>query len=202
LTLGLIASLASSAFLAPREEDTKLFRRIAGGDADALRVLYGQVADRAMAIALRLLKDRAEAEDVVQETFVEVWKRAGQYEPARGRAVAWITTIARNRALDRLRSRDRSARTAVGAVAERSDPAAPVELERAAQRSDRERVMRALSTLPAEQWQVIELAYFDGMTQSEIATHANIPLGTVKTRIRLGMAKLADLLGEGTERGA
>jgi len=155
-----------------------------------------------MAIAMRLLKDRAEAEDVVQETFVEVWKRADQYEPARGRAVARIATIARNRALDRLRARDRSARTAEGAVAERPDATAPLELERATQRSDRERVLRALSSLPPEQWQVIELAYFDGMTQSEIATPANIPLGTVKTRIRLGMAKLAKLLGDETERGA
>ncbi len=160
------------------------------------------LADRAMAIAMRLLKDRAEAEDVVQETFVEVWKRADQYEPARGRAVARIATIARNRALDRLRARDRSARTAEGAVAERPDATAPLELERATQRSDRERVLRALSSLPPEQWQVIELAYFDGMTQSEIATPANIPLGTVKTRIRLGMAKLAKLLGDETERGA
>jgi RNA polymerase sigma-70 factor (ECF subfamily) len=196
LTLGLIASFAGAAFASPREEDRRLLGRVAGGDADALRLLYRQVAARAMAIAFRLLRDRAEAEDVVQETFLEVWKRAGQYEPDRGGAGAWIATIARSRAIDRLRAHGRSARAAQGTLDERNDPVEPMGPELAEQKRDRERVIGALSSLPPEQRQVIELAYFDGMTQTEIAAHTKEPLGTVKTRVRLAMAKLADLLGE------
>jgi RNA polymerase sigma-70 factor (ECF subfamily) len=201
LTLGLIASFAGSAFASPREEDRRLLGRIATGDAAALRLLYRQVSARAMAIAFRLLQDRAEAEDIVQETFLEVWKRAGQYEPERGGATAWITTIARSRAIDRLRAHGRSARAAQGTASEPADPAPPMGIELAVQKRDRERVLGALSSLPPEQRQVIELAYFDGMTQTEIAAHTREPLGTVKTRVRLAMAKLADLLGE-EERSA
>jgi RNA polymerase sigma-70 factor (ECF subfamily) len=201
LTLGLIASFAGPALASPRDEDKRLFGRIAGGDAAALRMLYRQVAARAMAIAFRLLQDRAEAEDIVQETFLEVWKRAGQYEPERGGAGAWIATIARSRAIDRLRVHGRSARVVEGTSKESADLTQPTGLDLAAQRRDRERVLGALSSLPPEQRQVIELAYFEGMTQTEIAAHTKEPLGTVKTRVRLAMAKLADLLGEG-ERSA
>jgi RNA polymerase sigma-70 factor (ECF subfamily) len=154
-----------------------------------------------MAIAFRLLHDRAEAEDVVQETFLEVWKRAKQYEPERGGAAAWIATIARSRAIDRLRAHGRSARAVQGTAGEPKEPVEPTGLEMTAQRRDRERVLGALSSLPPEQRLVIELAYFDGMTQTEIAAHTREPLGTVKTRVRLAMAKLADLLGE-MEAGA
>jgi RNA polymerase sigma-70 factor (ECF subfamily) len=200
VTLGLISSFVAPALAPGREDDRKLLGRIAGGDSNALRQLYGRVSDRAMAIALRLLKDRAEAEDVVQDTFLEVWKRAGQYEPARGGAAAWIVTIARSRAIDRLRAHGRSARAAQGTATEPPPPASPDGPELAAQRRDRERVLGAMSTLPPEQRHVIELAYFDGLSQTEIASRLKEPLGTVKTRVRLAMAKLADLLGD--EEGA
>ena len=200
MTLGFIASFAGPALTTSRDDDSRLLGRIACGDAAAFRLLYRQVSARAMGIALRLLKDRAEAEDVVQDTFLEVWKRAGQYEPERGGAVAWIVTIARSRAIDRLRAHGRSARTVSSSLEEPG--AAPEPPELADQRRDRERVLSALSTLPPEQREVIELAYFEGMTQAEIASFTREPLGTVKTRVRLGMAKLADMLDGNTERTA
>jgi RNA polymerase sigma-70 factor (ECF subfamily) len=199
VTLGLISSFVAPALMSGREDDRRLLGRIARGDSNALRQLYGKVSDRAMAIALRVLKDRAEAEDVVQDTFLEVWKRAGQYEPSRGGAAAWIVTIARSRAIDRLRSHGRSARAVQGNATE-PPPPSPDGPDLAAQRRDRERVLGAMSSLPAEQRRVIELAYFDGLTQTEIASLLQEPLGTVKTRVRLAMAKLADLLGD--EEGA
>src|SRR5439155_8728262 len=113
-----------------------------------------------------------------------------QYEPARGGAAAWIATIARNRAIDRLRAHGRSAKTAEGTLTEPPESVEPSGLELAAQKRDRERVLGAISTLPPEQRRVIELAYFDGLSQTEIASHTKEPLGTVKTRVRLAMAKL------------
>ena len=195
MTLGLIISFAGSALLLPPDDDIKLLRRIADGDAKALRLLYRRISSRVMAIALRLLKDRAEAEDVVQDTFLEVWRRAVQYEPSRGGVSAWVVTIARSRAIDRLRAHGRSTRAKENSLSEPKEPHEPMGLELAEQRRDRERVLGALSHLPPEQRRVIELAYFDGLTQTEIAARTSDPLGTVKTRMRLAMAKLADLLG-------
>jgi len=200
LTLGLIGSFAAPALASPRDDETELVGRIAGGDAAALRFLYRRISSRVMAIALRLLKDRAEAEDVVQETFLEVWKRAAQYEPARGGVAAWVVTIARSRAIDRLRAHGRSARAREGSLAEPHDEQAPAAPELAELRRDRERVQGALSTLPPEQRRVVELAYFDGMSQTEIAATTRDPLGTVKTRMRLAMTKLAEMLGGEAER--
>jgi RNA polymerase sigma-70 factor (ECF subfamily) len=149
-----------------------------------------------MAIAFRVLRDRAEAEDIVQETLLEVWVRAGQYESERGGASAWIATIARSRAIDRLHANRRLARIMEGTLKEPTDPVPPTAFESAAQRRDRERVLGALSSLPSKQRQVMELVYFEGRTHTEIAAYTREPLGTVKTRVRLAMAKLADLLGE------
>jgi RNA polymerase sigma-70 factor (ECF subfamily) len=201
-TLSWLSSFLVAVLLGPRDGDKTLLARIAEGDQQALKALYGQVSDRAMAIALRVVKDRSEAEDVVQETFVEVWKRAKQFDASRGGAAAWVITIARNRAIDRVRAKGSAARTIQSASSEPGAPPAPAPLEIAEQRRDRERVVDALGRLPAEQRRAVELAYFDGLTQSEIATETKEPLGTVKTRIRLAMAKLADMLGAETEGAA
>jgi RNA polymerase sigma-70 factor, ECF subfamily len=200
LSLGFIISFVGPAVLSAREDDTTLLGRIADGDATALRSLYRRVSNRAMAIALRLLKDKAEAEDIVQDTFLEVWRRAAQYEPSRGGAAAWVVTIARNRAIDRLRAHARSAKKTRAQLDQPSVSSEPVGLELALQKRDRERVLGALLSLPPEQRYVIELAYFEGMSQTEIASHSREPLGTVKTRMRLAMAKLADLLGGEAEK--
>jgi RNA polymerase sigma-70 factor, ECF subfamily len=182
-----------------RARDRELLARVARGDVAALRSLYDQHAPRAITIAFRILRNREEAEDIVQETFLEVWRRAAQFDPGRGGAVAWVVTIARSRAIDRLRARSIAGRTIASAAeeAEAMSPVAPltpvVEVER---RRDERRVAAALGALPPAQRRTIELAYFEGLSQSEIAAKTDCPLGTVKMRVKLAMAKLAALLGD------
>jgi len=182
-----------------RARDRELLARVARGDVAALRALYDQHASRAITIAFRILRNREEAEDVVQETFLEVWRRSAQFDPGRGGAVAWVVTIARSRAIDRLRARTIAGKT-IASASEDADgllptppPSPAVETER---RRDERRVAAALGALPAAQRRAIELAYFEGLSQSEIAAKTASPLGTVKMRVKLAMAKLADLLGD------
>ena len=182
-----------------RARDRELLARVARGDVAALRALYDQHASRAITIAFRILRNREEAEDVVQETFLEVWRRSAQFDPGRGGAVAWVVTIARSRAIDRLRARTIAGRT-IASASEDADgllPAPPpspaAETER---RRDERRVAAALDALPPAQRRTIELAYFEGLSQSEIAAKTASPLGTVKMRVKLAMAKLAELLGD------
>ena len=183
--------------------DQALLARVSGGDAAALRTLYDVCAGRAMSIAYRVLASRSEAEEVVQETFVQVWRQAASYDASRGGAMAWIATIVRSRALDRLRARAASER-AVARSEEDPDaqPTAPAPAEVAAQRELRAQVMAALAALPVEQRSAIELAYYEGLSHSEIAARLGDPLGTVKTRVRLGLAKLASVLGAHRPGGA
>jgi RNA polymerase sigma-70 factor, ECF subfamily len=175
-------------------QDLALVLRTARGDRQALRGLYERHASRAMALALRVLQRASEAEDVVQETFFEVWRRAPEFDPARGSPLAWIFTICRTRAIDHLRSRLAGARVLTQQEADPLVTGSPA--ESAEQRQARERIEAALMQLPAEQRRVLELAYFEGLSQSEIAGRTGEPLGTVKTRVRLGMEKLAGLLSE------
>ena len=163
---------------------------------EALRVLYDEHAGRAMAIAMRVLRNEPEAEDVVQEAFLEVWRRAEQFDDRRGGVAAWVVTIARSRAIDRLRSTgttSRAVEAASGSLALIPTPEIPA-CEQVERRSDELRVAAALDQLPAEQRQAIALAYFEGLSQSEIASRTGNPLGTVKMRVKLAMAKLAKLL--------
>jgi RNA polymerase sigma-70 factor, ECF subfamily len=175
-------------------DDLALVRRAASGDRLALRSLYERHASRVMTVALRVLRLASEAEDVVQETFFEVWRRAPEFDPARGSPQAWILTICRTRAIDRLRSRAAGSRVLNQQEIDPQVVRSPA--ESAEQGQARERIDVALAQLPAEQRQVLELAYFEGLSQSEIASRTGEPLGTVKTRVRLGMEKLAGLLAE------
>ncbi|HUB08512.1 MAG TPA: sigma-70 family RNA polymerase sigma factor [Myxococcales bacterium] len=169
--------------------------RVARGDQWALRALYDRYASRLTALALRSLGNRGEADEIVQETFVEAWKRAREFDPSRGSVGAWLTTIARTRAIDRLRSLSASKRAATASAAEPlPSPVNPG--EEAAQRQAAARVRAALATLPAEQREALELAYFEGLSHREIAERTGQPLGTVKTRVRLGMEKLLACLGD------
>lgn len=179
-----------------RGDDALLLERVSGGDPGALRALYERCGGRALAVAHRVLGVRGEAEDVVQETFVQVWREAGRYDASRGGAMAWIVTIARSRALDRLRTRNAAERAALrsGEEAETAPEPAPSEL--AEQRQLRDRVVAALAALPREQRSALELAYYEGLTHAEIAARLGDPLGTVKTRVRLGLLKLGALLRE------
>jgi RNA polymerase sigma-70 factor (ECF subfamily) len=180
----------------------RTLERITEGDQGALRELYDAFAGRALAVALRIVKQTAEAEDIVQEVFLDIWKRASQYTPDRGGVGSWIVAIARNRAIDRIRSVGSAHRVAGAAVSEVPtepplDPTTAVDDQRA-----RDRVRAALQSLSPGQRKVIELAYFEGLSQSQIASQIGEPLGTIKSRMRAAMSKLADELGPPTGGGA
>ena len=147
-----------------------------------------------MGVVLRVLRERADAEEVLQETFIEVWRRAREYAPSRGSVEAWLLTIARTRAIDRLRSRAARGRMAEAVSAEpaQAGPKLPDMLSATAE--DAMRVQAALCALPVEQRMALELAYWEGLSQTEIAARTGQPLGTVKTRVRLALLKLARLL--------
>ena len=167
---------------------------MAGGDEAALSELYNRYRLILFGLLLRILHSRAEAEDCLQEVFLQVWRQAAAFDEARGRPFTWLVTMARSRAIDRLRalsSRDRTAQDAARATVEETSDAVTDAI-----RSEQAAVVRkALDALPAEQRRVLELAYFDGLTQSEIAARLNQPLGTIKTRTRTAMMKLRELLG-------
>lgn len=175
-------------------EDVALFGRVARGESAALKVLYDRHAAKALGVATRVLGIASEAEEVVQETFVQVWKRAREYDGKRGAASVWIATIARSRAIDRLRARGASVRKLAAIGNEPIAPNVASPLENVEARLAREQIGIALGTLPPEQRRTIELAFFEGLTHREIAERTEQPLGTVKTRVRLAMEKLAALL--------
>ncbi|MEK7466069.1 MAG: sigma-70 family RNA polymerase sigma factor [Planctomycetota bacterium] len=158
--------------------------------------LYDRYCAAALATAARVLGDRSEAEDVVQEVFVRVWDRAADYDTSRGSVAAWIMSSVRNASIDKLRRKDAFHRALDGATAEPRP--LPEESEFP---EDLKRVTAAVAQLPPDQRQAIELAYFEGLSQSEIASRLKQPLGTVKTRMRLGMQKLRAALA-GFEGGA
>jgi RNA polymerase sigma-70 factor (ECF subfamily) len=181
---------------APRvDEEARLLERVQRGDRAALRALYQRVGGQAMAVAVRVLGAQSEAEEVVQDSFVDVWGRAAQFDAVRGSARAWMLSMVRNRAIDRLRTRGANSRMIDRVRDGHTDrPRSPTPLELAEQREARERVQRALAALTNEQRHAIELAYFEGLSQSEIAARLGEPLGTVKSRVRAAMEKLASLI--------
>lgn len=167
---------------------------IVRGDAQALAELYERFSSRAFGVARRVLRNDSEAEEVVQDTFIEIWRSATRYDPRRAAPERWILTMTRTRAIDRLRQNGARFRLAENLDAEPmperpSAPDALVGLSREAKK-----LREALASLPHEQRAVLEHAYDAGMTQSEIAEFTGTPLGTVKTRMRTAMLKLADLL--------
>jgi RNA polymerase sigma-70 factor (ECF subfamily) len=179
----------------PSEETSALITRIAAGDRDAFSRFYDLLAPTAFGLIRRVLRDPEAAADVLQEVFWQVWREAPQYDPKRGSPEAWLVMRAKTRAIDRLRSIRRRDRTFVApvdeSVARSSDePAA----NPAVVAEDRGLVQTALAQLPEPQRRVIELAFFDGLTQSEIAIRLGEPLGTVKTRARLGLERLRGAL--------
>jgi RNA polymerase sigma-70 factor (ECF subfamily) len=176
------------------DQDRHVLSRIGRGEALALRQVYEACAPRAKAVALRILRDRCDAEDVVQETFMELWRRAPQLDTLPGPVAAWVMTIARSRAIDRLRA-ESSARRAIEAAADHLvPPPQPTPDTLVGLRQDSERVRRALRTLPAKQRIAVKLAYFEGLSHREIAHETHQPLGTVKMRVRLAMDRLSTLL--------
>jgi RNA polymerase sigma-70 factor (ECF subfamily) len=180
--------------------DVELLRAIAGGDEMALAELYDRYRLILFGLILRILNSRGEAEDVLQELFLQVWQRAGQFDEMRGRPFTWLATLARSRAIDRLRALDSRERTAQEAARETEARETVSDAADDAVRSEQgEVVRRALAELPEEQRRCLVLAYFEGLTQSEIAARLDQPLGTVKTRMRSGLIRLRELLGQRTK---
>jgi RNA polymerase sigma-70 factor, ECF subfamily len=173
--------------------DIALIDRIVARDESAVGDLYDRHSRLLFGLILRILRDRSEAEEVLQEVFVLVWTRAETYNVALGSPAAWLVRIARNRAIDRLRANAVRLR----AVEAAPEPAAEASPESTATLSEQQRaVARALDALPPEQRLLIEQAYFLGLTQSELAEKFKLPLGTVKTRIRTGMQALRQQLSQ------
>lgn len=178
------------------ETDSALIERMMAADEAALSKLYDRYSAMLFGMLMRILRDQQAAEEVLQDLFLQLWRSAGQFDAARGSLPAWLMAIGRNRAISRLRGRrDREvleeeegdyANTFVSGE-NIEDEAVRAELAR--------NISAALQQLPVEQRQAVELAYFEGMTQSEIANRTGIPLGTVKTRVRTAMQTLRQMLG-------
>lgn len=178
-------------------EDAALVRRIAAGEQQALAELYDRFSGPLYGMALRILRDPAEAQDVTHDAFLALWEKAGSFDAQRGSAFAWAVALVRHRAIDRLRMRRRRAELLAESTPEDlgvSDaPAAGADLS--AERGDEAgRVRAAVAKLPLEQQRALELAFFGGLTQEQIAQTLQQPLGTVKARIRRGLLKLRDSL--------
>ena len=174
--------------------DLALLERMRGGDESALATLYDRWCDRVNSLAVHLLRDVRDAEDIVEETFWQAWRSAARYDAARGTVGAWLLTITRSRALDRIRARRRRPEdTTLDDVPEAAAPGENAADAVVADETGR-LVRAAMAELPAEQRQALELAYFSGLSQSEIANKTGQPLGTIKTRMRLAMNKLRERL--------
>ena len=178
-------------------DEIDLIRRIIQRDEKALGALYDRYAKLLFSFILSVVKKQEEAEDVLQELFVQIWEKASSFDVNRGNVYTWLFTLARNRAIDRLRSKQHRAEG-------RSDPDFQIELipnpldpspfDAVVMREQAETVRTALQNIPQDQREVIQIAYFGGLSQSEIAASLNVPLGTVKTRMRQGMKKLLNQL--------
>lgn len=189
----------------PEATDANLVARISGRDQEALSSLYDRHRGVVFALALRILRDRAEAEEVLADVFHQAWRGAGGYDPLRGSVAGWLFTLCRSRAIDRLRARGRRD-AALGALAleERgggtSWPATDGPEDRADLDLKRRLIAQALGGLAPAQRAALELAYYQGLSHSEIAARLGEPLGTVKTRIRQGLLALRESLGARFER--
>jgi RNA polymerase sigma-70 factor (ECF subfamily) len=171
-----------------------LVRRLAAGDRAAFAPFYDRYAPFVYPLVLRIVRDRADAADVLQEIFWDAWQAAGGHDPERGTPEAWLLNRARSRAVDRARSVRRRGETFVAPLDEAPAAAPAGAADPADTISDRGGVRSALAALPDTQRQAIELAYWDGLTQREIAGRVEQPLGTVRTRIRLGLERLREAL--------
>lgn len=179
----------------PAEDDTHAVGRITKGEASGLETLYDRHARAIYSLALRIVRDVAEAEDVTQEVFAQVWAKAARYDASRGSVAAWVLVITRSRALDRLRRRRAALKPGPGAegLAEIPDPNPSVEVVAATDEQVRA-AQAALAGLPLHERAVIELAYYEGLTQVEIAERTSTPLGTVKTRIRNALRRVREVM--------
>ena len=186
------------------DEDAALVALLATDEVTALEQLYDRYSALVFSIALRVLHDHTLAEDVTQEVFLRLWRQPASFDPERGRFISWLSSVARNRSLDELRklTRRRGAEDQTEeAVLDLPDESRGEDpQDEAILAEERVRVRAALAELPPAQREVIELAYFSGLTQVEIAERTGDPLGTIKTRVRLGMRKLREALTDFVEQ--
>ncbi|WP_431035019.1 sigma-70 family RNA polymerase sigma factor [Streptomyces sp. P6-2-1] len=180
----------------PLEE---LVARVARGDRDAFSAVHDAVAGPLLGVVRRVLRDRAQSEEVAQEVLVEVWRTAGRYRPDLGSVTNWVLTLAHRRAVDRVRSVEASAaRERRAGLLEQNTPAYDEVAEQVETRLEQEQVRRCLAGLTERQRESVTLAYYRGLTYREVAELLALPLGTVKTRLRDGLIRLRDCLGVGT----
>ena len=175
------------------EEEMALLRAVAEGDREKFEELHKRFVGIVFSTVYKVLNDSEDTEDVVQEVFSAIWKKAGMYEPKKGKPMTWITTMARNRAIDRLRSKQRRYKLSEDFKTEREVLTSGSRVDSAdkAERNDRHDMLRsAVMELSPAQRKAIQLAYFGGLTQAEIADQLGEPLGTVKARIRRGIIRL------------
>jgi RNA polymerase sigma-70 factor, ECF subfamily len=175
------------------ESDEELLAAIARGDERALGELYDRFGGVAYRLALRVLRDPALAQDAVQDAFLAAWRTAVAFDPARGKASTWLLTLVHRRAVDLVRREDRRRAEPLDEA-----PVAPGDAvdESVEVREERRRVQAALARLPPDQREALELAYYGGLSQSEVAERLGVPLGTVKSRMFTGLSKLRDLLDQ------
>ena len=175
------------------DSDASLLQRLASGDAKALETLYDRHGGYVYALAVRVLGRGADAEEVTQDVFWQLWKNKLHYDPARGRFSTWLFAVTRNRCIDRLRREKR--RPLIEPLAfDRQSPADSTQEQAVFHEERRGVLLEALAALPAPQRQALELCFFSGLTHQEAASHLGAPLGTIKSRIKLGLAKVRERL--------
>jgi len=176
---------------------TALLRRSARGDQAAFAELYDATAARLHGLVLRVVRDPAQADEVTQEAYLEVWRTAARFDAARGSALAWLMTIGHRRAVDRVRSAQAATRRDTDYLRDEREAGPDVTAETALAGLEARRVRGALAALTSVQREAIELAYFGGYTHTEVAALLDLPVGTAKTRIRDGLIRLRDTMGVG-----
>ncbi|MBL8215455.1 MAG: sigma-70 family RNA polymerase sigma factor [Bryobacterales bacterium] len=180
-----------------QERDHQLrayLERMGRGESEAFALLYDATSTRVYSLVLRVLGNPADAEEVSLDVYMQAWRDAKRFDATRGSVGAWLMTIARSRALDRLRSHESRQKRETAPVDYDRPSDAPTPEELSSMSEDRRAVAEAMASLVPEHRVVIELAYFRGMSHSEMAAHLELPLGTVKTRVRLGMMRLRELI--------
>jgi len=195
----ILAAIGKAAHLGA-DDEVQLMKRIKARDEEALAELYDLYNRLLYGMIISIVKKREEAEDVLQEVFIKIWESASTFDEERGNVYSWLVTLARNKAIDRIRSKDYKTQKKASQDVDapefflKGDKFDPLETTIFSDRT--ELVKRALDKIPESQSEVLKIAYYRGLTQREISEQLEIPLGTVKTRMRQGMIKLKDILGE------